>query len=162
MSCDVMLREVTQDDVPVFFEQQRDPVAIRMVYGREADPPEEAAFRAKWDRILRDETAAKRTVLFGGQVAGNVLSFLAPWSGHREVGYWIGREFWGRGVATGALAAFLRQLKVRPLHARVARGNVASLRVLLKCGFTVAGDETDAAEGVAWVLLTLGEENGPP
>lgn len=55
--------------------------------------------------------------------------------GHQEVGYWIGRDFWGRGVGTRALALFLDQMKVRPLHAYVAPHNIGSIRVLEKSGF---------------------------
>jgi RimJ/RimL family protein N-acetyltransferase len=64
-------------------------------------------------------------------------------AGEREVGYWIGREFWGRGIATLALAGFLRLEERRPLHARVVRHNVASIKVLEKCGFRVTGEEPD-------------------
>jgi Acetyltransferase (GNAT) domain len=55
--------------------------------------------------------------------------------GEREVTYWIGRSYWGKGIATGALKAFLAVDQSRPLHARVAYDNVASHRVLEKCGF---------------------------
>jgi RimJ/RimL family protein N-acetyltransferase len=61
--------------------------------------------------------------------------------GEREVSYWIGKEYWGRGIATKALTLFLEELKVRPLYARAAKDNVASLRVLAKCGFKVVGED---------------------
>jgi len=67
------------------------------------------------------------------QVAGNVLSW--EQSGQREVGYWIGRDYWGAGIATKALALFLRRETVRPLHAYVTVHNTASIRVLEKDGF---------------------------
>ena len=50
-------------------------------------------------------------------------------SGLTLVGYWLGREFWGRGVATRALARFLGVVTGRPLHARVATNNQGSIRV---------------------------------
>jgi RimJ/RimL family protein N-acetyltransferase len=96
---------------------------------------------AHWNRILEDGSVVKKTVLFEGGVAGNIVSFVN--SGEREVGYWIGREFWGRGVATRALAGFLRIEARRPLHANVARHNVASIKVLENCGFRVSGEEPD-------------------
>ena len=98
-------------------------------------------FMAHWHRILEDESVVKKTVLFEGDVAGNIVSFVN--SGEREVGYWIGREFWGRGVATLALARFLRLEARRPLYASVARHNVASIKVLEKCGFRISGEEPD-------------------
>ena len=75
-----------------------------------------------------------RTILADGAVAGNVVSWLQD--GERLVGYWIGREHWGRGIATRALAELLREIEERPLYAHVARHNVGSIRVLEKCGFT--------------------------
>ena len=93
-------------------------------------------FMAHWNRILEDESVVKKTVLFEGDVAGNIVSFVN--SGEREVGYWIGREFWGRGVATRALAEFLRLEARRPLYA-----SVASIKDLENCGFRVSGEEPD-------------------
>ena len=55
----------------------------------------------------------------------------------REGGYWIDREYWGKGIATKALSRFLCQVTERPLCALVARHNTASIRVLEKCGFAI-------------------------
>jgi RimJ/RimL family protein N-acetyltransferase len=103
---------------------------------RDRDP-----FMAHWAKILGDEAIIKRTILFDGHVAGNIVSF--EQSGEREVGYWIGKRFWGKGVATEALSEFLGYMKVRPLYARVAKHNIASIRVLEKCGFMVSGEEVE-------------------
>jgi RimJ/RimL family protein N-acetyltransferase len=67
-------------------------------------------------------------------------------AGEREVTYWIGRSYWGKGIATGALRAFLTVDPARPLHPRVASDNVASHRVLEKCGFRVVATERSFAE----------------
>jgi RimJ/RimL family protein N-acetyltransferase len=66
--------------------------------------------------------------------------------GKREVGYWLGRAYWGRGIATAALAAVLREVSERPLYAYVVRSNVGSIRVLEKCGFTTIGSERHVNE----------------
>ena len=132
----VALRPVEPADLPIFFEHQRDPVALAMagMPGRELD-----AFNEHWARILADDAVLVRTILSDGQVAGNVLSFER--GGRREVGYWIGRDHWGRGVATAALVAFLGEETSRPLHAGVEPQTRGSLRVLEKCGFAVCGQE---------------------
>lgn len=96
---------------------------------------------AHWAKIMADDSVVLKTILFNGQVAGNLVSFEI--SGEREVGYWIGKEFWGKGIATKALAEFLDYVKIRPLYAHVAKHNMASRRVLEKCGFTVIGDDKD-------------------
>ena len=101
---------------------------------------ERPAFMAHWAKILADATVIARTILFDGQVAGNIVSF--EQSDTREVGYWIGRQYWGKGIATNALAAFLEHEQARPLHAHVAKHNRGSLRVLEKCGFTIIGEDS--------------------
>ena len=133
----VLLRDVADGDLPLFFEHQQDPVSNRMA----GFPPRDRdAFAAHWTNILADGAFTKKTILFDGRVAGNVVSF--EQSGRREVGYWIGREYWGKGAATEALSQFLDHAEVRrPLHAAVAKHNVGSIRVLEKCGFAVVGEE---------------------
>jgi len=146
---------VVPDDLPTFFEHQMEPEGIEMA----AFPPRDRdAFMAHWrTRVLGDDSVDKKTVLVDGQVAGNVVSFERE--GKREVGYWIGREYWGRGVASRALASFLGQVKSRPLHAHVAKHNVASRRVLEKCGFRIVGEDrapaTTGGEAVEEFILML-------
>ena len=150
----VVLRDVTKDDLPILFGHQADPGANRMAAfpARDRD-----SFLAHWTKILADASVTVKTVLWGGAVAGNVVSFER--FGKREVGYWIGRSYWGSGVATQALAELLRQVTARPLHARVAKHNGASIRVLEKCGFTIAEDDNGStsspAADVEEILLKL-------
>lgn len=127
---EVVLRPVEDADLPVFYEQQRDPDAVAMAV---FPPRDEAAFMAHWARVRANPTGVNRTVVADGEVAGNVVSWVHD--GRRLVGYWIGRAHWGRGLATIALAGLVRELDERPLHAEAAATNVASLRVLAKCGF---------------------------
>jgi RimJ/RimL family protein N-acetyltransferase len=133
---EVQLRDVMETDLPIFFEHQQDLDANLMAAfpARDRD-----AFMVHWDRILGDETVAIKTILFDGHVAGNIVSW--EQSGHREVGYWLGREYWGKGIATAALSEFLGHVKMRPLCAYVAKHNKASIRVLEKCGFTITGED---------------------
>lgn len=137
------LRPVVEADLPIFFAQQLDPDANHMAAFTAKDPTDRAAFDAHWAKILANEAIVNRTVLLGGQVVGHVSSF--EQFGEREVSYWIGREFWGKGVATQALAALLAQVETRPLFARAAKDNLASQRVLQKCGFTIIGEDNGFA-----------------
>lgn len=132
----ILLRNVQESDLLTFFEHQRDPVAYQMAAFPSRD---REAFMAHWAKIMQDENVILRTILFEGQIAGNVVSF--KMSGEWEVGYWLGREFWGKGIATQALSAFLEEVTMRPLYAHVARHNIASQRVLEKCGFVVSGED---------------------
>lgn len=149
------MRDVTKGDLPSFFEHQFDPVANEMAAFTARDEDE---FMAHWTKILNDDTVVTKTVLFDDRVAGNVVSFERD--GEREVGYWIGREFWGQGIATKALLEFLRHVTARPLFAHVATHNIASIRVLEKCGFVVYGEAKTPAnergEEVEEFILKLG------
>lgn len=139
MKVDVRIRPVRDEDLPIF-AHQADPVASAM-----ADFPsrDRAAFDAHWAKIRQVPTGVLRTVIRGEEVAGNVVSWLGD-GGRRFVGYWIGREHWGRGVATRALALFIGEVAERPLFADVARSNAASIHVLEKAGFERAGEDDGA------------------
>lgn len=154
----IRLRDVTQDDLPTFFEQQLDPDANRMAAFTAEDPVHRDAFSARWGRLLRDDSIKKKTVLLDGRIAGHVMSF--EQGGEREVTYWLGKEYWGRGVATGALRAFLGHEGTRPLYARAAKDNVGSIRVLKKCGFEISGEDkgfsSARGEDVGEFVLKLG------
>jgi RimJ/RimL family protein N-acetyltransferase len=148
---EVRLRKVTDDDLTVFFAQQQDPEANRMAAfpARDRD-----TFTAHWAKIRADPSVTVRTVVADGCIAGNIVRFEA--AGKPLVGYWIGREFWGRGIATRALGAFVREVRMRPLYARVASHNAGSIRVLEKCGF-VRVDEGPPAGGDDGVIEFLFE-----
>lgn len=157
-SIEVRLRELRDSDLPVIFEYESDPVAIQMAAFTADDPADRVAFDAHWARIRANAAITIRTILVGDAVAGTIAGFERD--GDAEVTYWVGRQFWGKGVATRALAAFLREHPRRPLHARAAKDNVASIRVLEKCGFTVAGYDKGFANArgaeIDEVILMLG------
>jgi RimJ/RimL family protein N-acetyltransferase len=144
----VTLRPVIESDLPIFYEQQLDPAATEMADfpSREREP-----YMAHWHKILADPINIQRTILYNGQVAGNILCFVMD--GQREVGYWLGRDYWGKGIATEALRQLLQEIPERPLCAHIAKHNIASRRVLEKCSFMLrAPQRGDAADEFVLVL----------
>ena len=128
---EVHIRTVEDQDLDVFFEHQADPEATEMAAFPARDKDQ---FAKHWAKIRADDTTVQRTIVVDGTVAGNIGSW--EQDGQRLLGYWIGREYWGRGVATEALAQFVRQVTTaRPLYAHVAVHNIGSVRVLEKCAF---------------------------
>jgi RimJ/RimL family protein N-acetyltransferase len=153
MTNEVRLRNIEPNDLPIFYEQQLDADATRMAAFPARD---RATFDAHWaTNILGNPAAINQTIVVDGQVAGNIGSW--PQDGVRLVGYWIGKEHWGKGVATRALTAFLHLVTERPLHAHAAKHNLGSIRVLEKCGFRVEreGSGEVAGEGVTELVLVL-------
>ncbi|MFG2130121.1 GNAT family N-acetyltransferase [Streptomyces sp. NPDC048751] len=152
----VVLREVHDSDLPVFFRQLNDPEAARMAAFTVEDPTDWDAFDALWKRI-RSSGDVARTVLADGDVVGSAAVYGEP--GEREVTYWVDRAYWGRGVATAALRGLLAEAPDRPLYARTAADNEGSLRVLQKCGFRVSatarGFANARGEEIDEVVLTL-------
>jgi RimJ/RimL family protein N-acetyltransferase len=146
------LREVVEADLPTLHAYECDPEAAAMAAFPSRDRD---AFMAHWAKILANPTGPVRAILADGRVAGNIVAFAA--GGETLVGYWLGREFWGQGIATRALAAFLQLVPTRPLLAHVAKHNVGSIRVLEKCGFTVVREEhvTDGGREIDELVMEL-------
>ena len=163
------LREVRDEDLPLLFEQWADPVAVHMAAFTAPDHMDWDAFERRWSRLRADEadadwgTVLTRVIVVDDEVAGTIGSWGEP--GEREVTYWIGRSYWGKGIATDALKAFLAIERSRPLHARVASDNLASRRVLEKCGFGVVATERNVAEArsaeIEELVLRLDELASP-
>lgn len=149
-----VLRDVVESDLDAFYEHQLDPEATQMALfparGR-------GAFDAHWRRLLANETVTTKAIVDEAKVAGNIGCWETD--GRRYVGYWLGREFWGKGLATAALAELVEEVTARPLYAWVATSNVASRRVLEKCGFVEIGSRAEhdekLGETVEELLLEL-------
>ncbi len=142
----IHLRPTVVSDLPALFEIQSDPESNTMAGTK---PRTREVFFSVWDGhfvnpsingcVIEIENAA------GTELVGSIACFQAD--GHDCVGYWIARKHWGKGIASRALAAFLRKESRRPLHATTASNNAASRHILEKCGFRCTGlrmgEETD-------------------
>ena len=136
MSNKITLRDVTESDLPILFEQQLDPEATAMAAFPSRDHD---AFMAHWKKIMAYENNLIKVISYADEVAGYILSW--EMEGEREVGYWLGKAYWGKGIATQALTEYLSIVKTRPLMAYVVRHNIGSRRVLEKCEFKVIGED---------------------
>jgi RimJ/RimL family protein N-acetyltransferase len=147
----ITLREVTLEDLPIFFEHQLDAEATRMAAFPSRDHD---AFMAHWAKIMSKETNQSgivKAVLADDSVAGNVVYWEA--AGEPNIGYWLGKSYWGKGIASRAVAQFLTKIEKRPVYAHVAKHNFASIRVLQKCGFQLVRDNVcDGDDGEELVM----------
>lgn len=135
----IVLRKVVESDLVVYFEFQSDPVAAKMAAFTQESSADRDQFLARWEKILASPCVMARSIERNGELVGSVLSYEE--SGCPEITYWIGRPYWGQGVATEALRLFLQKVDTRrPMRGRAAKDNLASLRVLEKCGFEVVGE----------------------
>jgi len=142
----VLLRPVEDGDLALFFRYENEPESIRMAAFTSKDPSDRDAFDEHWAKIRASSSVRVRTIQVRGEAVGSVLSYEE--SELPEVSFWIGSRYWGRGIATEALRAFLSDVDTRrPMRARAAKDNARSLRVLEKCGFRVSGEDRGFANG---------------
>jgi RimJ/RimL family protein N-acetyltransferase len=132
----VNLVEVQQEHLEVFFRNQQDTEAndLAKVYPRDRED-----FEAHWARIMSNPEVVARSIFFAGEVVGNINAFWVE--SEMNVGYWIDKAHWGKGIATGALRGLLAIVEARPIIARVAMGNLGSIRVLESNGFVKIAEE---------------------
>ena len=148
----VQLREVVEADLETFLAYEHDAEAVRR--SRFTPRPRDRFMRHWKERVLADPDCLVRTVTVDDVVAGNVCS----WSegDRRFVGYWLGRDYWGRGVGSRALGLYLRLETVRPLYADPFKDNTASVRLLEKHGFQRAGTLTHDEDEHILLMLEAG------
>ena len=139
----IALRPVEDTDLDALFDQSRDPEAVQMAAFTADDPDDRHAFDAHMARVRSSPGTTLRAITCDGQLIGSISSFV--FGDQTEVTYWIDRPAWGRGIASHALELLLELVPARPLHARAASDNIASLRVLQKAGFIIVGTENSYA-----------------
>lgn len=132
----VTLRQLVESDLQVFFEHQNDKGAEEMV-GLPSRNRED--FFDHWRKVMTNETIILSTILFDDRIAGYLCSFIKE-ADEREVGYQLGREFWGKGIATRALQLFLPLIPYRPLYGVTPTHNLGSQKVMTRCGFVLMSE----------------------
>ncbi len=162
----VMLRPVQREDLEILFRQVNEPEGMRMVGSVRDSHTDRDAYMARWETIFANAKVIPRAIVLpggdgrdggdgrggsgGGEViAGSIACFERVAEPSRpcrilpgpEIGYWLGRAFWGQGIASEAVRLFLGEVTTRPLFARAASDNVGSIRVLEKAGFMEIGRE---------------------
>lgn len=132
----ILLRPTIESDLPILFQQQLDPEAVAMSAYPAKDRGE---FMRHWEGILKNKNVIARTIVYKEKIAGHVLCWKEG-KYEQRIGYWIGKEFWRRGIASAAVNELLTLVKIRPLYAEVANHNIGSRRVLEKNGFALLNE----------------------
>lgn len=141
----VSLRPLEDEDLDAIYRQMTDPASVRMAAFTAADETDRRAFLDRMSRLRADTSVSFRVIDLDGAIAGTIGSFRVD--DQREVTYWVDRALWGQGVASAALEALLAETAERPVYARAASDNLASLRVLERAGFRRIGVNRDFAHG---------------
>lgn len=141
-ACKVRLRRLTIVDAPALADEANDPLVARTLRDYFPHP------YSVDDALRFIETAEEHTdpvtqfvIEADGEVAGVMGVFVGEDVMRRngEIGYWLGRRWWGRGIATEAVRQVcdygFGTLKLDRVYAEVFGNNPASVRVLEKAGF---------------------------
>ena len=141
------LRCYRRDDVDAIPAQANDLDVARYMSRNFPHPYTRSDAEAWLDIVLGQHVPINFAIEVDGAVAGGIGFFLFNDErfGTADVGYWLGRAFWGRGIATYALKTIVRygflDLELRRIQSRVMAANVASARVLEHAGFTLEGTQ---------------------
>ncbi len=139
------LRPYRRADVGALRAQADDPLVTRWMTATFPSPYTQADAQAWVDFATAQDPPQHFVIEVDGELAGaaGLEPLRGEYRGSAVFGYWLGRGYWGRGIATDAaraLARFaLRARGLRRLQARVFAANTASARVLEKAGFRCEG-----------------------
>lgn len=136
------LRAYRSGDVDALHAIANDPAVSRWMTAQFPYPYTRADAETWMASVMQDSPPKNYVIEVDGTFAGAVGAH--PQGGeHRGsaiFGYWLGRAFWGRGIATDAARTLARYALseggLRRLEATVFAPNLTSARVLEKAGFT--------------------------
>ena len=135
----ITLTETTTDDLHLLFEFQLDEEANYLAAFTAKDISDKVAYLEKYTKHLADPTITMRTIKANDEIVGSVAKYMME--GDAEITYGIDKKYWRQGIATAALADFLKIELARPIFGRVAFDNYGSQKVLEKCGFIRIGSD---------------------
>ncbi len=140
------LRRYALDDAPALAAIADDPLVARWMRAGRFPSPYTLADAERWVRAVVDEPVETHFLIeVDGEPAGGlgILPLTDDEEGVATLGYWLGRRFWRRGVATDAVRTIARYAfdarGFRRIESAVYAPNIGSARVLEKAGFTPEG-----------------------
>lgn len=150
------VRTLQADDADSLAQHANDKRISAQLRDRFPHPYTTADATAFIDLILREDPLACFAIIADGHCVGGIglerLTDVHRLSG--ELGYWLGVDYWGRGIATEAIVAVtdwaFTTLNLKRVFAQPYADNLASCRALEKAGFTLEGTLKHSAikEGV--------------
>jgi|GEM_PF-4588814 RimJ/RimL family protein N-acetyltransferase len=159
----VVLKVLAARHLDALYSLENDPEVLASIPGEY--PLSRAAFDEKRRRQIEAGLGKGQStfMIIADKVAvGCIGHFHRDVASPAEVGYFVGRQWWGRGIATRALVLCLDEMRTLgvsgPVHAGHAVDNLASGRVLRKAGFEENGTtpytKTDGSVVMdqAWVV----------
>lgn len=139
MTSNLELKNTELNDLEVLFDFQLDQKANYLAAFTSKDPTDKISYLEKWTKLLSNTSINSKTIFIKNKIVGSIAKYEID--GVAEITYWIGKEFWRKGIASNALCLFLEIEKKRPINGRVAFDNFGSIKVLEINGFKQIGIE---------------------
>jgi len=142
-SCKGRIRQHIDTDLPWLTRHASDPEVPRFLRNAFPSPYTESDARKRLAQVKTEPVLEGLALELDGEFAGTMACWIKEdvmrFTG--EIGYWLARPFWGRGIMTEAVRVFsehlLTQENLLRLEALVYEPNIGSARVLEKAGFTL-------------------------
>ncbi len=148
------LRYFRDSDAPAFVALAGDLGVARMT--SDIPHPLDEASALPW--LRRDADEARFAIEYRGDLVGGVGYFCRS-SGAGELGFWLGREHWGQGIATEASRAVVAHGfetgRLPAFSSSHFLDNPASERVLVKLGFIPCGRSSIWCEARRCMVPTM-------
>jgi [ribosomal protein S5]-alanine N-acetyltransferase len=141
----VVLRELFDSDLETLVGLANNEVVSRYMVDTFPFPYTKSDGQWWLETGSRQNGAITRVIEYQGQFVGSVgIHPQIGWRNHlAQIGYWVAEGYWRKGIATAALAQMtdygFTRLQLRKLYAPVLAPNIASMKVLEKCGYVLEG-----------------------
>lgn len=143
------LRRIMADDIPALVQYANNPaISARVLNIPYPYGEPEAVFRISYVlQGFRQKTRYVFAIILQSQeiLVGEAGLHLDSRQPMAQLGYWIGEPFWNQGIATEAVQAVLQfainKLNLETIFATCDEDNIASIKVLEKCGMKRKGSQ---------------------
>ena len=133
----IEIRKTQKEDLNKLFDFQADDDAGCMAAFVSNTWKDREGYIAKWEKFLQNDSINSYTIFLNGAIVGSVGTWVM--GDEPQITYGIGKAFWGKGIATTALALFLKKVDTYPLYGRAASDNIRSIKILERAGFVKTG-----------------------
>ncbi len=153
----INLRKLKKSDAPSIFKNVNDKTITKFT-----TIPYPYRLKMAYDFIKMTHREMRKKKVFGlgielkgtGKIIGMISLMKVDYENRNaEIGYWLGREYWGKKIMKEAVNLILRfgfkKLKLVRIYARVVHPNISSAKLLEKSGFQYEGRmrKTTLADG---------------
>jgi RimJ/RimL family protein N-acetyltransferase len=139
------LRALREEDLPTLARHADNPSVSAYLRDRFPYPYTLQDAQRFWEYVSSTREECVAAITLGDEVVGTIgLQFRSDVERcSAELGYWIGEQFWRRGLASAAIRGFtswaMPRFELTRIYAEVFAANPASARVLQRAGFARIG-----------------------